>query len=232
MYSIYCDESCHLINDHQQSMMLGSIWCPSDQVREINQQIRAIQKSYYLKNDFEIKWTKVSPGRVDFYLALVDFFFDSPHLHFRGVVIPDKSKINHDHFQQDHDTWYYKMYYEMLKVVIDTNQQYRIYLDIKDTNSSTKVAELHQVLCNKFHDFDGRVIQRIQQIRSHEVSLLQLTDLIMGAVNYLHRDLTSSPAKLALVNRIQQRSGLSLRSTTSLFENKVNLLIWHASEVI
>ena len=232
MYSIYCDESCHLINDYQPSMMLGSIWCPSNQVREINKQIREIQKSYHLKNDFEIKWTKVSPGRVDFYLALIDYFFACPDLHFRGVVIPDKSKINHNYFKQDHNTWYYKMYYEMLKVIIDTNHQYRIYLDIKDTNSSHKIAELHQVLRNKFHDYDGDIIQRVQQIRSHEVALLQLTDLIMGAINYLHRNLSSSPAKLALVNRIQQRSGLSLRSTTSLFESKVNLLIWQASEVI
>lgn len=232
MYSIYCDESCHLINDNQQSMMLGSIWCPTSQVKEINHQIRDIQKGFQLANDFEIKWTKVSPGRVDFYLALIDFFFDCPHLHFRGVVIPDKSKINHDQFQQDHDTWYYKMYYEMLKAIIDTNQQYRIYLDIKDTNSVNKVTELHQVLCNKFHDFDGSIIQRIQQIRSHEVALLQLTDLIMGAINYYHRNLTTSPAKLALIDRIQERSRLSLKSTTSLFENKVNLLVWQASEVL
>jgi hypothetical protein len=141
-------------------MMLGSIWCPTDQVREFNKQIRDLQKSFHLKNDFEIKWTKVSPGRVDFYLAVIDFFFDCPHLHFRGLVIPDKSKLKHAYFKQDHDTWYYKMYYEMLKAVIDTDQQYRIYLDIKDTKSSTKVAELHEVLCNKFHDFDGRVIQK------------------------------------------------------------------------
>lgn len=25
--NIYCDESCHLLNDHQGSMVVGALWC-------------------------------------------------------------------------------------------------------------------------------------------------------------------------------------------------------------
>jgi hypothetical protein len=26
--NVYCDESCHLENDHQTAMVLGAVWCP------------------------------------------------------------------------------------------------------------------------------------------------------------------------------------------------------------
>jgi len=35
IYNIYCDESCHLENDRQKAMVLGSVWCPLDKGREI-----------------------------------------------------------------------------------------------------------------------------------------------------------------------------------------------------
>jgi hypothetical protein len=33
-FNIYCDESCHLENDHQKVMVLGAVWCPFDKTRE------------------------------------------------------------------------------------------------------------------------------------------------------------------------------------------------------
>jgi hypothetical protein len=31
-YNIYCDESCHLQNDHQQAMILGAVWSPLEKM--------------------------------------------------------------------------------------------------------------------------------------------------------------------------------------------------------
>jgi len=28
VFNVYCDESCHLENDHQTAMVLGAVWCP------------------------------------------------------------------------------------------------------------------------------------------------------------------------------------------------------------
>ena len=33
-FNVYCDESCHLENDHQKVMVLGAVWCPFDKTRE------------------------------------------------------------------------------------------------------------------------------------------------------------------------------------------------------
>jgi len=35
IFNVYCDESCHLENDHQKAMVLGAIWTPFQRCREI-----------------------------------------------------------------------------------------------------------------------------------------------------------------------------------------------------
>jgi hypothetical protein len=164
------------------------------------------------------------------YLEFVDYFFDEGDLHFRALVVPDKSKLCHPLFDQTHDDWYYKMYFDMLKTILDPNDQYHIYIDVKDTRGSTKTAKLHDVLCNNMYDFSRHIIERLQLVRSHEVEILQLTDLLIGAVMVANRGIAASTAKRALVDRIRQRSNYSLKQTTLYRENKVNVLVWQAQE--
>jgi len=183
-----------------------------------------------MKSDFEIKWTKVSPAKLEFYLNLVDYFFDDDDLHFRALIVPDKSKLRHEDFGQSHDDWYYKMYFDMLKVIFNPECRYRIYLDVKDTRGAAKVKKLHDVLCNNMYDFSREIIERVQIVRSHEVEILQIVDLMIGTISYVNRGLSDSAAKLALVERIRKRSGYELTRTTLLRENKVNLFRWSASE--
>jgi hypothetical protein len=228
IFNIYCDESRHLPNDHQQIMVLGAIWCPLEKTRAIAIRIREIKRRYGLAPSFEIKWSKVSPAKQQFYLDLVDYFFDEDDLHFRALIVSDKSKLRHLDFEQDHDTWYYKMYFDMLKVLLTPRAEYRIYLDIKDTRSAAKTADLHEVLCNNMYDFERRIIKRIQTTRSHEVEQLQLVDLLIGIVGYANQNLNTSQAKLALVERMRHRSQYSLTKTTLLREDKVNLFRWEA----
>ena len=230
-YNIYCDESCHLENDHQQAMVLGATWCPLDKTREIAIRLREIKVKHGLSPDFEIKWTKVSPAKKNFYQDIIDYFFDDDDLHFRALIIPDKSKLNHGAIPgQDHDQWYYKMYFDMLKVILSPDSHYRIYIDIKDTRGAQKAAKLHDVLCNSIYDFSCRVIERLQLVHSHEIEQLQLADLIIGAVSYLNRGLSGNAGKDALVQRIRERSGYDLTRSTLLREDKLNLFRWHASE--
>lgn len=229
-YNVYCDESCHLERDGQPVMVLGAVWCPLEKTREISVHIREIKARHGLPPGFEFKWGKVSPAKQDFYLALLDYFFDNTDLHFRALVVQDKSKLQHELYEQTHDTWYYKMYFDMLKVILDPQSRYRVYVDIKDTRSAAKIAKLHEVLCSSIYDFEYQIIERVQTVRSHEVEILQLADLLIGAVSYANRELHENAAKLAVVQRMRERSDYSLTKTTLLRENKVNLFMWQASE--
>lgn len=225
-FNVYCDESCHLENDHIKAMTLGAVWCDKLAIKRISEKIKQLKTAHGLSRQFEIKWTKVSPAKLPFYQALVDLFFDTPELHFRGVVIPDKALLNHVKFGQDHDDFYYKMFFTLLKVIFVPNHQYAIYLDIKDTQSQEMVKGLHDCLCNSQYDFDRQSIQKVQQIRSHEAELLQLADLLIGALSYLQRGLETSVAKQALLTQIKARSGYSLLQNTWYREDKFNLLVW------
>ncbi len=225
---IYCDESCHLENDGMQAMTLGAIWCPAEQRKSLSRKIKALKAEHGLPASFEIKWAKVSPGRLPFYQALLDLFFDEPMLHFRGLVVPNKQLLDHGRFTQSHDEFYYKQWYTLLNRLIDPDKRYRIFLDIKDTQGHRKVAKLHEVLCNSNDDFDRSIIESIEQVQSHDVLLLQLADLLIGALSYVHRRLHSSRAKQALVAHIRLRCGLTLEQSTSWRTEKFNLLVWRA----
>jgi hypothetical protein len=213
-------------------MVLGAVWCPLDKAHEINVRMREIKMGHGMKPEFEIKWTKVSPAKVRFYLDVLDYFFDDDDLHFRALIVPDKSKLRHEDFGQSHDDWYYKMYFDMLKVILSPEARYRIYLDFKDTRGAAKVAKLHDVLCNNLYDFSRKIIERVQILRSHEVETLQLTDLLIGTISYVNRGLATNAAKRTLVERMQERSGYELTKTTLTRESKVNLFRWRAAEVM
>jgi hypothetical protein len=232
VFNVYCDESCHLENDRQNAMVLGAIWCPLEKTHEIAVRLREIKKKHHMPASFEVKWTKVSSSKKELYLDLIDYFFDDDDLHFRGLIIPDKSKLRHDDFpEQNHDTWYYKMYFDMLKVILRPDAQYRIYLDIKDTRGGEKIKKLHDVLCNNIYDFSRQVIERLQLVHSHEIEQLQLADLMIGAIGYLNRGLQGNAGKEAIIQRMQKRSKYTLTKTTLLKEEKLNIFCWRATEV-
>lgn len=231
VFNVYCDESCHLEHDRQKAMVLGAIWLPLEKSREIAVRLREIKQRHGLAPGFEVKWTKVSPAKLGFYLDVVDYFFDNDDLHFRALIVPDKSKLQHDAVPgQDHDLWYYKMYFVMLTAILRPNARYRVYLDIKDTQGAEKTDQLHEVLCNSRYDFSRDVVERLQLVHSHEIEPLQLADLLIGAISYRNRDLRGSKAKEALIARMRERSGYDLTKTTLYREEKLNLFRWQARE--
>lgn len=229
-YNIYCDESCHLPNDGNKSMVLAATICNKSDYREITDRIKSIKLQHGLKGDFEVKWNKISDGKLNFYKDLIHYFFDNSGLNFRALVVPDKGLLRYDDFNHDHDTFYYKMYFDMLKVLFDPEHSYNIYLDIKDTRSQSKVVKLHDVLKNSNYDFQSKIIKKVQHIQSHEVAIMQFTDIFAGALSYIHRGLNTSTSKLALIKQIRDRSGYSLLKTTLLREEKFNLLIWEGGK--
>ncbi|WP_165221408.1 DUF3800 domain-containing protein [Aquisphaera insulae] len=228
--NIYCDESGHLLHDGIRAMVLGAVWCPADKSREISVRLRETKIKHGLAGDFELKWTKASPSKVAYFVDVVDYFFDDDDLHFRGLLIPDKSTLDHSAFDQSHDDWYYKMCFRMLEPIIEPSRSHAIYLDIKDTRSEIKRAKLERVLRSSRHDRSGIVIRRVQQIRSHESDLMQVADLLIGAVGHANRPDGTSEAKREIIRRIQRRSGKRLDQSTWLREPKFNLFRWSGGD--
>jgi hypothetical protein len=237
--NIYCDESCHLENDGQNIMALGAIYCPASKKNEIFERIFQLKKKHNLipkhkKNTkenrayYEIKWNKVSISKINFFKEIIDYFFDDDDLNFRVLLVPDKQKLDYKRFNHTHDTFYYKMYFSMLKVILNPENGHNIYIDIKDTKSKEKVNKLEEVLRNDKYDYSKEIIKKVQQVRSHEVELIQLADFFTGAVSYVNRNLKSSKAKNLIIEHIKQRSKYSLTKSTLIREEKFNIFIWES----
>ena len=235
--NIYCDESCHLQNDKEPVMVIGAVYCPIEKKEEIFERLYSFKLKHNLipknkKNDndnrtyYELKWNKVSKSKIEYYKDVINYFFDDDDLQFRTLVVSDKSAINYEKFNHTHDTFYYKMYFGMLKAILNPENSHHIYIDIKDTRSKEKVHKLEQVLRNDKYDYSKEIIKKVQQVRSHEVEILQLTDLLVGATAYVNRGLANSKAKNELINLIKHRSKYSLTKSTLLKERKFNVFIW------
>ena len=212
-FDIYCDESCHLENDHKDFMFLGLVSSAYNQVRLHSSQINELKR----KHNFyaEIKWSKVSQSKYHFYSELIDYFF-ATDLKFRAIGV-DKSKINHQLFSQTHDEFYYKMYYQLLNYKINSLYCYNVYLDIKDTLSARKVRKLREILNVRYG-----VFRNVQNIRSHESVLMQLTDFLLGAISYYKNDKEKkNQAKVQLMERIIRKSKQKLDQTN--YSEKLNL---------
>jgi len=210
-------------------MVLGAIWCNHDKTREAAVRLREIKIHHGLPANFEIKWTKVSPAKLDFYMDVLNYFFDDDDLHFRAWVAC-KAGLRHEEFGQNHDDWYYKMMFGLLEPLLMPNARFRLYLDKKDTRSAQKVAKLHDVLCNNLYDFNRTIVERVQVVEADHVEQLQLADLLLGAVGYANRKLGGSAAKNALINRIKHRTGYSMIKPTLLRESKFNIFVWHGNQ--
>ena len=234
MYNIYCDESCHLQmteknkNEHQ-SMVIGGIIVKKDLVSKINKEIRDIKFKHGI-NRLEVKWTKVSPSKLDLYKDLIEYYFSKSEMGFRCIVSQDKSKLVYEKYT--HDELYYIMYFYLLRELISIKEKNSIYVDKKDTLGGEKVNMLKDCLCNDKFDFDKELIEKIQIINSNQSEIMQLADILIGAVSYANRGLdkdissNNSRAKAELIELIREKSKKNLLSTTPAREYKFNVFIF------
>lgn len=226
-YNIYCDESCHLLRDkaNRSAMVLGAIVCPLEKKLEVFNRIKEIKQKHHFAPRFEVKWNKVSKGKVEFYKDLIDYFFDNEDLKFKAIVVD----LNiFDNSKNDYDTFYYKMYYHLLKwmVNISDENKYNIYLDIKDTRSSYKEQKIFKKFLS--HDHKNFNFISIQTVKSHHVQLIQLADLLSGAISYKNRNKKENAGKLELIKRIEERTNLDLTKTN--YSSKFNLFFWEGKK--
>lgn len=227
--NVYCDESCHLQRDHQPTMVLGALCCPANRRKSASERIKQLKIKHQIGATTEVKWVKISPQKLSFYLELIDLFFELDELTFRALVVPDKSVLAHDAFQQTHDEFYYKMWYFTLVPLLSRKHRFQIYLDKKDTRSEGRARKLWEVLSTSKVDFKREIITRMQHVQSHEVPLFQMADVLIGAISYANRRLETSAAKLAVVEHLRSKSRLQLTRSTLLREEKLNLFFWQSN---
>ena len=204
---IYCDESCQDVFTSQHTkcrhMFIGGLWLPAEKREIFKNGLYSIREKHKMFS--EIKWNKISLSRINFYIDLINYFFDkNDDLRFRCVVV-GKDKVDlvkyHD---SDAELGFYKFYYQLLHHWILDFNAYAIYLDIKTSRVRNRLKTLHQCLRRSNLSSDIRILQALP---SHENIFIQLTDLLLGAVNAEFNGQGSGSAKKKILECIEARLG-------------------------
>ena len=229
VYKIFCDESCHLENDGADIMVLGGIRCTADKATALNKHIKWLrhQHSYHT----ELKWTKLVAKQIGFYKALIDLLFDDEDIWFKATVVQHKERLEHQTFNEgSHNVFYYKMFYYTLRDFLLPGHEYKIYLDYMDTMGGEKTQKLCEVLKT-----EGREELKVDSyiIQSYESQIIQLCDLIIGAVGYKNRsDIEqTSQIKIQIVEYIEKKVGHALDYGTPPWERNFNIFRFAPSAV-
>lgn len=229
-YNIYCDESCHL-KSNASTMVIGAVYCPINRIKKINKYLSELKIKYGLDYNDELKWNKIKKSNENLYLDIIKYFFEGEDdIKFRAIVI-DKNQVNNEAFHQTEDDFYYKMYYDMLKYIFNPFNKFNIYPDIKDSHSYYRHQQTLIFLRKQQQDTNKRTIQKIQPIKSYESMLLQLADIIIGAISYhynmVDNDQYKSSSKRKILSEIEKNINLDV--TTPYNITKFNLFIWESN---
>lgn len=223
IFNVYCDESRHTSDKADRYAVIGALCCPREMKREIIHDIHLLKKEYSTQGEFG--WSKVSPNKLDFYLALQAYFVNQPDLNFRCILI-DRTTLDHDRFNDgDKELGFYKLYYQLLVHWLEPQEAYYLYLDWQQNSDRSCFANLREMLKRKL---SGRArIECLEPVDSQEQPLTQLVDLLIGAVGYQWNGRQTSEAKLAFCQQLAESLGKSnLRFSTPKAEPKFNIFQW------
>ena len=222
-YNLFVDESCHLEHDHIPVMCIGYIKVPQVLYKILYKGVVTIKDKHHTSG--EIKWNKFSSSRLPLYKELVDFFFCKP-IEFRCVLIKYKDRLNNQDFNQgSHDNFYYKMIYYLLRPN-PQGLEYRVFLDIKDTQGKERLNKINEVFKNYHRGYSPFI--HYQHLNSDDNVFFQLTDLFIGAITYKTRVenkdiITPHHSKIEFIEYLEKKSGFLIHEGTGPWERKFNI---------
>jgi hypothetical protein len=182
-----------------------------------------------------MKWGKVSGAKMAAYKRFVDCFFDTPEFkgsHFHSLVV-DTSLVDHRRFNSgSKEIGFNKEIYQLARkfAILYRAGVFHLYPDYRDTNQ--RPEDLRNILNHGRHkERDGRdwPFRRCQFRDSSKTPMLQLVDILLGAVAYgkneHHAQPNASPHKLELGRYVMRRAGIKDLSVDTSRTGKFT--IWH-----
>jgi len=201
-----------------QFLMIGSLWLPARLREVVKAEVGELREKHSAWG--EIKWSKVSPNRLDFYRGLIDLFMaHGDELRFRCIAV-DRTQVDLELHENDGELGFYKFYYQLLHHWILDFNTYRVFCDAKTNRDPKRLPVLRRCLANS--NLSSEIVD-IQSLPSREVVLIQLSDLLLGAASSgINRTLGEGTAKAAVVQHLESALGRRLIPTVKV-EEKFNI---------
>lgn len=214
-YNVYCDESRHTSDASDRYMVIGAIACSRHRKRELVGEIHRLRRRHGAQGEFG--WKRLSPNKREFYLGLLDLFLATPDLRFRCIVVDRTTFVS-----EDPELGFYKLYYQMLVHWLQPGCDYYLYLDWQQNREQNRFRDLRDILRRKL---SGRAkILALEPSKSRELELLQLTDLLIGAVGYDWNGRSGSEMKAEFCRKLARAFGRgNLKFSTPPPEEKFNV---------
>lgn len=165
-----------------------------------------------------MKWQKVSPSTMKLYKDLIRIFFTSDNIRFRAICI-NSAALDHNKFNQGSgELGFYKFYYLLIQRWLVNENVYSIFVDYKVNGNRHRVKDLGKVLQRT----TMATVNQTQALPSHESVLIQLADVLSGAVASAYNEENTFETKLAIRTLIEEYLGHKITGT-SLQEQKFNI---------
>lgn len=222
-FEVYCDEALPDLftsrRPRSRYLMIGSLWLPAEMREEVKARIATLRVRHAVFG--EMKWTKISPSRQQFYEELVDVFMSfGMDMRFRCIAV-DREQVNLSLHQNDGELGFYKFYYQLLHHWILDFNEYRFFCDLKTNRNRERLQDLRRCL---YYSNLSATITDIQSLPSAELVLLQLCDVLLGvASSRINETLGVGTAKEAVVRRLEERLNRRQIIPTSRTEEKFNV---------
>ncbi|HHY54978.1 MAG TPA: DUF3800 domain-containing protein [Chloroflexi bacterium] len=221
-YNIYADEASI---SEARYMLIGGLWSNWGIEPAIRNDLQAVRVQYRLQA--EMKWTKVSSAMLPAYRAFVDTFFAYEQLSFRCIVI-DTHILDYRRFHRgDKELGFYKFYFQLISRNLTSGDLYWLYTDERRNRRASRLSTL-KITVNRWWQKRAGVepLRAVEPRRSHDEELIQLADILLGAISYAWNKRTGSEAKLLLTTHIATQMGWpTLQLSTERLAKKLN--IWH-----
>lgn len=215
-YVFFADEA-GISNDR--FTVVGGICVRGPAIPALHANIEAFRAQHNM--NAELKWTKISNQKCEEYKALVDLFFalnNSNHLHFHALIF-DSHQANHAKYNKgDSDVGLSKLYYQLLvhKFARLYPNEIGMSVCVDHRNSSTPLNDLREMINSTLardHAIPHRPIKQLVSMDSCDDDLLQINDVILGAVcaarNGKHLLQETRASKKEIAEKVLSMSGLT-----------------------
>ena len=226
---VYIDESSQT---KHRFLLLGAVTIP---LLEQAEATRALLDSRLPElPSGEMKWVKVSTAKIEAYKRFIDTFFDHKsctNAHFHSVVI-DTHKLNDKQYNDgSREIGFNKEIYQLANKCAEIYPGlFHLYPDHRET---TNTPDQLRLILNrgrrKKGDKRSWPFRRCQFRDSGKVAILQLADLLLGAIafnlnGHHHKD-GASRAKIDLMRHVLHRAGIQDPDSDTSRTGKFT--IWH-----